>query len=126
LGVGMFPTKIDLLKGAIPTILLSLCCLALFSETASAAVPIRERLVEAVSSTRLCPSLSINRRVFDRVARKVGMDPTPGSKDMRLLEQQVARQVPRLLKFERGIICDIGKYNFGSDGEIIKGILKVR
>ena len=113
-------------KACMLTVVFSLSCIGAPTEAASGPIPIKERITEAMAASRLCPNLRVNRRVFERVARKVGMDPTPGSKDMSALEQRVQRQVPRLLRFERWIICDLGKYNFGPDGATIKGLLKTR
>lgn len=95
-------------------------------EAARADVSVRERLVEAAAATRLCPDLKMNRRVFERVAAENGMDMTKGSMDMRAFEKKVDRQVPRLLKFDRWIICRIGAGNFGPKGEIVKNLLTVR
>lgn len=89
-------------------------------------IPIEERIKEAIAATRLCPNLHVNRRVFEKLARKNGIDPTPGSQDMRALDERVQRQVPRLLRFDRAIICRLGEVDFGPDGMIIKGLLKVK
>lgn len=88
-------------------------------------IPIEQRLVEAVSTTRLCPRLHVNQGVFERLARQYGMRTTPGSRDMRIFAQQVNAQVPHLMQFRRGVVCGLGKADFGPNGLIIRGLLRV-
>jgi hypothetical protein len=95
-------------------------------DAAKRAIPIRQRLVEAVSITRLCPKLHVDRAVFERLARQQGMRTAPGSRDMRIFERQVKAQVPHLLQFRRGVVCGLGRADFGPDGLIIKGLLRVQ
>lgn len=100
-----------------------------FADSADAAtrpIPITQRLVEAVSTTRLCPNLHVNRVVFEQIARRQGMRVAPGSRDMRIFTQQVKAQVPRLLRFRRGIICGLGKADFGPNGLILRNLLRVQ
>jgi hypothetical protein len=100
--------------------------LAGFVDASSLRVPIRQRLVEAVSTTRLCPNLHVNRAIFEQLARRQRMRITPGSRDMRIFEQEVEAQVPRLLRFHRGIICGLAKADFGPHGLIVRNLLRVQ
>ena len=96
------------------------------ADAANRPIPTRQRLVEAVSTTRLCPRLHVNRAVFERLARQQGMRVAPGSRDMQAFQQQVGIQVSYLLKFRRGIVCGLGKADFGPNGLILKDLLHVQ
>jgi hypothetical protein len=45
---------------------------------------------------------------------------------MLAFEQQIEVQVSYLLKFRRGIVCGLGKADFGPNGLILKDLLHVR
>jgi hypothetical protein len=118
-------SNIDLYRASIAMLVCSLIC-AESSEASRRAIPIKQRLVEAVSTTRLCPRLHVNRAVFHQIARRQGLQMTRGSRDMRIFEQQVRVQAAHLLKYRRGVICGLGETDFGPRGIIVKGLLHVR
>jgi len=105
----------------------AIACIMIFSSTqsANAAVSTRERLAEALATTRLCKNVSLNQKTFNKAARKAGLDIQQGSSDMKMLEQGAEYKVQRLRKFDRRIICLLGETDFGPQGIAIRNLLRV-
>lgn len=94
-------------------------------EAADAAVSMKERLAEAMAATRICKNVSLNPKVFGKVARSAGLNVEDGSSDMKTLQRDAERKVQRFRKLDVRIICLVGETDFGPQGAIIRNLLRV-